>query len=105
MLKGNAGETYHVGSGIEADIEQIADIVLKALDKPSSLKTIVPDRPGHDRRYRLDYTKIREQLGWEPTISFEEGMAETVRWYKDNRAWWEPLKKRAPVVEESWKSS
>ncbi|MCL4443068.1 MAG: dTDP-glucose 4,6-dehydratase [Actinobacteria bacterium] len=105
MLKGNAGETYHVGSGVEADIEQIADMVLNVLDKPSSLKTIVPDRPGHDRRYRLDYTKIREQLGWEPTISFEEGMAETVRWYRENRAWWEPLKKRAPVVEESWKDS
>ncbi len=105
MLKGNAGETYHVGSGVEADIEQIADMVLSVLDKPLSLKTIVPDRPGHDRRYRLDYTKIREQLGWEPTISFEEGMAETVRWYKDNRAWWEPLKKRAPVVEESWKGA
>ncbi len=105
MKKGNAGETYHVGSGVEADIEQIADLVLKELGKPLSLKTIVPDRPGHDRRYRLDYTKIHEQLGWEPTISFEEGMAETVRWYKDNREWWEPLKKRAPVVEESWKIS
>ncbi|MHB8262897.1 MAG: dTDP-glucose 4,6-dehydratase [Acidimicrobiales bacterium] len=105
LLKGRAGETYHVGSGVEADIEEIADIVLGVLGKPASLKTIVPDRPGHDRRYRLDYTKIRNELGWEPTIPFQEGMAETVRWYENNRAWWEPLKERAPVSEESWKAS
>ncbi len=105
LLKGRAGETYHVGSGVEADIEEIADIVLGVLGKPATLKTIVPDRPGHDRRYRLDYTKIRNELGWEPTIPFQEGMVETVRWYENNRAWWEPLKERAPVSEESWKAS
>ncbi len=105
LLKGRAGETYHVGSGVEADIEEIADIVLGVLGKPASLKTIVPDRPGHDRRYRLDWTKIRNELGWEPTVPFDEGMAETVHWYENNRAWWEPLKQRAPVSEESWKTS
>ena len=61
---GRLGETYHVGSGDEATIEQIADTVLDALGKPQSLKTIIEDRPGHDRRYLLDCTKIRRELGW-----------------------------------------
>ncbi len=99
---GKIGETYHVGSGIEMSIEQIADAVLDALGKPSSLKTIVPDRPGHDRRYLLDCTKIGDELDWAPTISLEDGLAETVRWYASNRAWWEPLLGRAPVVETAW---
>jgi dTDP-glucose 4,6-dehydratase len=105
LERGRIGETYHVGSGVEASIAEIADAVLETLGKPESLKTIVPDRPGHDRRYLLDCTKIRDELGWEPTIGFEEGLADTVRWYEANRAWWEPLRDRAPVVETSWASS
>jgi len=105
LQRGRIGETYHVGSGIEASITDIADAVLRTLGKPDSLKTIVPDRPGHDRRYLLDCRKIRDELGWEPTIGFEEGLAATVRWYESNRAWWEPLRNRAPVVETSWAPS
>jgi dTDP-glucose 4,6-dehydratase len=100
ILDGRIGETYNVGTGVEKSIEEIADAVLDALGKPASLKTIVPDRPGHDRRYVLDWTKIKNELGWEPQISFEEGMPDTVRWYADNRSWWEPLRDRRPVVEE-----
>jgi dTDP-glucose 4,6-dehydratase len=104
--RGQVGETYHVGSGVERDIEQIADLVLAALGKPASLKTIVPDRPGHDRRYLLDWTKIRDELGWSPRIDFEAGLSETVSWYAAHRDWWEPLKGRAPVVEETaWTDS
>jgi dTDP-glucose 4,6-dehydratase len=102
--KGVIGETYNVGSGQEASIEEIADGVLAATGRPQSLKTIVPDRPGHDRRYLLDSTKIRTELGWEPTVAFESGLAATVDWYRDNRAWWEPLIGRSPVVEASWAS-
>ncbi len=102
LQRGRLGETYHVGSRVEASIEEIADAVLDALDKPSSLKKIVPDRPGHDRRYLLDCSKIKDELGWEPTIAFGPGLAETVHWYRDNRSWWEPLKDRAPVVESAW---
>ncbi len=98
---GREGETYNVGSGVEKTIEEIADSVLALTRKPASLKTIVPDRPGHDRRYLLDSTKLRAQLGWLDEIAFEAGLAETVRWYETNRAWWEPLKERAPVVETS----
>ncbi len=97
--KGDNGETYHVGTAVEKSIVEIADIVLSHLGKPSTLKTIVPDRPSHDRRYLLDSTKIRSTLGWQPTIDFESGMTETIQWYVENRSWWEPLKGRAPVVE------
>jgi len=102
LAAGRIGETYHVGSGTEKSIEEIADAVLDALGKPRSLKTIVPDRPGHDRRYLLDVTKITDELGWSPSVPFEAGIAETVRWYAEHREWWEPLRDRAPVVEEDW---
>jgi dTDP-glucose 4,6-dehydratase len=101
LADGKVGETYHVGTGVEKSIEDIANGVLSALGKPDSLKTIVPDRPGHDRRYVLDCGKIQRELGWEPKVGFDEGLTETVEWYAANRAWWEPLRDRAPVVEES----
>ena len=104
LREGVEGETYNVGSGIEATIEEIADLVLELTEKPASLKTIVPDRPGHDRRYLLDATKIRDELGWEPAHGWRDGLAETVAWYAANRDWWEPLKKRAPVEETAWRS-
>jgi dTDP-glucose 4,6-dehydratase len=97
------GETYNVGSGIEASIEEIADLLLDLTGKPESLKTIVPDRPGHDRRYLLDSSKLRSELGWEPEIAWEDGLRETVEWYAANRSWWEPLKERAPVQETAWR--
>jgi dTDP-glucose 4,6-dehydratase len=102
LERGRLGATYNVGSGVERNIEEIADLVLEALEKPATLKTIVPDRPGHDRRYLLDSTLIRTELGWEPRISFEAGLAATVAWYATNRAWWEPLRDRAPVEETAW---
>ncbi|HEX3620732.1 MAG TPA: dTDP-glucose 4,6-dehydratase [Acidimicrobiales bacterium] len=105
LERGRIGETYNVGSGVERSIEEIADGVLDALGKPADLKTIVPDRPGHDRRYLLDSTKIRDELGWEPQIPFEQGLAETVAWYQENRDWWEPLRDRAPVEETAWAES
>jgi dTDP-glucose 4,6-dehydratase len=101
LERGRIGETYNVGSGVEKTIAEIADAVLAALDKPDSLKTIIPDRPGHDRRYLLDSSKLRSELGWRDEVGFDEGLEETVRWYADNRGWWEPLKGRAPVVESS----
>ena len=99
LERGRVGDTYHVGTGVEKSIMEIADLVLGHLGKPAGLKTIVPDRPGHDRRYVLDWSKIRTELGWTPTIPFEQGIADTIDWYAANRAWWEPLRERAPVVE------
>jgi dTDP-glucose 4,6-dehydratase len=100
--RGREGETYHVGSGVEASIEEIADLVLEAAGKPSSLKQIVPDRPGHDRRYLLDSSKIGRELGWEPQVPFDTGLRETVAWYAENRDWWEPLLGRGPIDEGGW---
>jgi dTDP-glucose 4,6-dehydratase len=101
--RGRVGETYNVGSGVEKSIAEIADAVLELTGKPESLKTIVPDRPGHDRRYLLDSSKLRRELGWKPDIAFEDGMRETVDWYAARRDWWEPLKQRALVQETAWR--
>ena len=101
ILDGRVGETYNIGTGVERNIEQIADAILSAAGKPASLKKIVPDRPGHDRRYVLDWTKIRTELGWEPKIGFDEGLADTVAWYAEHRTWWEPLRERRPVTEDA----
>jgi dTDP-glucose 4,6-dehydratase len=103
LERGRVGETYLVGSGVEATVEEIADRVLDALGKPLSLKTIVPDRPGHDRRYLLDSSKLRTELGWAPALDFDDGLRATVEWYAENRGWWEPLKRRAPVSETAWR--
>jgi len=104
LQRGVVGETYNVGSGREASITEIADRVLESTNRPSSLKEIVADRPGHDRRYLLDSTKIRRELGWSPTIDFEKGLHETVTWYMENESWWRPLIGRSPVSEGQWKS-
>ena len=103
LERGRVGETYNVGSGVEKSIVEIADVVLELTGKPDSLKTIVPDRPGHDRRYLLDSSKLGRELGWKPDIAFEDGMRETVAWYAARRDWWEPLKERALVQETAWR--
>ena len=103
LRRGGVGETYNVGSGLEATIEEIADLVLELTGKPSELKTIVPDRPGHDRRYLLDASKLSGELGWKAEHGWRDGLADTVAWYSENRAWWEPLRERAPVEETAWR--
>ncbi|MFA6307582.1 MAG: dTDP-glucose 4,6-dehydratase [Patescibacteria group bacterium] len=100
--KGKIGEIYNIGSGIEQSVEQITDFILKELGKSDSMKEIVQDRPGHDRRYLLDSSKIKKELGWKPEIDFEQGLKETIAWYKNNRAWWEPLKEKNILAEAEW---
>ena len=102
LLHGREGETYNVGSGVERSIAELADAVLALTGKPETLKAIVPDRPGHDRRYLLDSTKVRRELGWAPQVGIEEGLRAAVDWYRANRAWWEPLRERALVSETAW---
>ena len=99
--RGRVGETYHVGTGTERSIEEIADLVLAVTGKPASLKTIVPDRPGHDRRYLLDASKISADLGWAAKIPFDSGVPETVEWYASHADWWKPLQGRSPVEEHT----
>lgn len=104
ILKGGkVGETYNIGSGLEVDVEGIADGILDALGLDQSYKTYVPDRPSHDRRYLLDSSKIRQELGWAPEVDFGEGFNMTVNWYKENEDWWRPLMERADVGEGNWK--
>jgi dTDP-glucose 4,6-dehydratase len=102
LKNGRIGELYNIGSGIEKSVEEIANLLLKLLEKPDSLKTYVPDRPGHDRRYLLATEKIRRELGWKPAVEFAEGMAQTVKWYQDHETWWRPLQERLAVKEGAW---
>ena len=78
-------------------LKEIAEAILKRLGKNDSMKKYIEDRPGHDRRYLLDITKIKNDLGWEPEIEFEKGLDEVVEWYKKNEWWWRPLKGRGFV--------
>lgn len=87
LEKGRAGEVYNVGGNNERANIEILRFILEELGKPESLIEHVKDRPGHDRRYAIDNTKITTQLGWKPAYTFEAGMRETVRWYLDNQAW------------------
>jgi len=94
LAKGRVGEKYNVGGGNERTNLQIVDLICDTLDEARprsggyrSLKTFVPDRPGHDRRYAIDATKIRSELGWRPKHTFETGLRATIQWYLDNRDW------------------
>ena len=91
LHRGEPGQTYCVGGGAEKNGIEIADALLAALPGSKSEKTFVKDRPGHDRRYAIDYTKLKDDLGYEPSVTFEEGLKKTVDWYKNNRWWWEPI--------------
>lgn len=103
LQRGTIGETYNVGTGFEADVETIASEVLAAFGLDNSHKQYVPDRPGHDRRYVLNSGKLRDQLGWAPQVDFQQGITETIQWYRDNASWWQPLLKRLAINEASWK--
>lgn len=86
--KGRLGEVYNIGGNNERTNIHIVQTILKELGKPESLITYVEDRPGHDRRYGIDPTKITEELGWKPKHNFETGIKETIQWYLDNQDWW-----------------
>lgn len=91
LQKGKVGEIYNVGGHNEMKNIDIVKIICSYLGKPESLITYVPDRPGHDRRYAIDPTKIHRELGWLPKTRFEDGIKRTVDWYLSNRAWWEDI--------------
>lgn len=99
LERGRIGETYNVGSADERSVGELADLILDRTGRPSTLKTFVQDRPGHDRRYLLDHGKIERELGWRPEIPFEEGLRTTIDWYRSNRWWWEP--RRATQLDEA----
>lgn len=91
LHKGNVGEIYNIGGGAEKTNLEITEKILNMLEKDDSMVEYVKDRPGHDLRYSLDCTKLR-RLGWAPEHEFEDALYDTVRWYSENRWWWEKLK-------------
>jgi dTDP-glucose 4,6-dehydratase len=100
---GEPGETYNVAGGNEAENLAITKRVLSLLGKPESLIRFVDDRPGHDRRYSLDAGKLA-RLGFESATRFEDGLAETVRWYREREDWWRPIKERDAAYREYYRT-
>lgn len=91
IRKGRVGEVYNIGGHNERTNLEVVKTILRELDKPESLIHYVTDRPGHDMRYAIDPTKIYNELDWLPTTSFDDGIKLTVKWYLDNRDWWEHI--------------
>ena len=87
LQKGRVGEVYNVGGNNEKANIEIVRLILQQLGKPESLIEYVQDRPGHDRRYAIDNTKITTELGWQPEYTFEQGIQETIEWYLQNLEW------------------
>ncbi|MBB5324210.1 dTDP-glucose 4,6-dehydratase [Anoxybacillus tepidamans] len=91
LHKGRNGEVYNIGGNNERTNIEVVKAILRYLNKPESLIIFVEDRLGHDRRYAIDATKIRKELGWKPKYAFEEGLKKTIDWYLENRSWWENI--------------
>ncbi|ANS69973.1 dehydratase [Streptomyces lincolnensis] len=96
--RGRAGEVYNIGGGTELSNKDLTGLLLQACGADWDSVDHVTDRKGHDLRYSVDWTKIRDELGYRPRHDFTAGLADTVAWYRDNRAWWEPLKQRAEAL-------
>ena len=92
LLNGRSGEIYNIGGGSELNNLELTNIILKAMGTDSSSIEYVEDRKGHDLRYSVNHQKITNELGYQPQVDFSDGLAETIKWYKENRAWWETLK-------------
>jgi len=97
LTRGRPGQVYNIGGGTELTNKELTERLLEACDADWGSVDNVEDRKGHDRRYSLDITKISTELGYTPQIGFDEGLAQTVAWYRENRAWWEPLKAKAAL--------
>jgi len=95
LEKGKPGEIYNVGGEAERTNLEMTKTILRILDKPESLMQYVADRPGHDRRYAIDFSKIEKEMGWRPRYGLEEGLRRTVRWYVEQESWWRRIKSGA----------
>ena len=102
LTKGKLGETYLIGADGEANNKDVVELILELMDKPKDWYEHVSDRVGHDMRYAIDYSKLRDELGWKPKYTnFKEGLASTIEWYKNNRQWWELQKQEAETKYKS----
>ena len=89
--KGKEGEVYNIGASQEMTNIEIVKLILSSLGKSDDMIEYVKDRPGHDRRYAIDSSKIQNELGWKPQYKFEEAIQKTINWYLENRTWWERI--------------
>ncbi|MEO8581230.1 MAG: dTDP-glucose 4,6-dehydratase [Patescibacteria group bacterium] len=98
LLNGQPGDTYVVG-GLQDDVSNIdvVRMIIQMMGEDESAIEFVEDRKGHDRRYAVDWTKIKNELGWAPSVTLEEGLEKTIQWFKENEAWWKPLKAKAKL--------
>jgi dTDP-glucose 4,6-dehydratase len=96
IARGTAGEVYNIGGGNEVKNVDLTHLLLELAEKPASLITKVTDRQGHDMRYSLDTAKLRN-LGWKPQVAFDQGLKDTVAWYRANDWWWRPIKEDDPA--------
>ena len=94
LMNGKSGEVYNIGGGCELTNNKITSLILQAMGADESSIEYVEDRKGHDLRYSVDWKKINRELDYEPQVKFEDGLKETIQWYRDNEAWWKPLKNR-----------
>ena len=94
LMNGRSGEVYNIGGGRELTNNEITNLILEAMGADESSIEYVEDRKGHDLRYSVDWSKINRELGYEPQVKFEDGLKDTIQWYRDNEAWWKPLKNR-----------
>ncbi|MFE9930168.1 dTDP-glucose 4,6-dehydratase [Streptomyces sp. NPDC005533] len=97
MRKGRAGEVYNIGGGTELTNKELTGVLLEAAGLGWDMVEQVEDRKGHDLRYSIDISKIGAELGYAPQVTFEDGIKATIDWYRENRAWWEPLKAKAAL--------
>ena len=97
LVGGRAGEVYNIGGGTELSNLELTQLLLDATGRDWTFVDRVQDRKGHDLRYSVDIGKIQAELGYEPLVPFEQGLADVVQWYRDRRDWWEPLKSRAAL--------
>lgn len=92
LQKGKIGETYCIGGDSEKPNLEITKKIIELMKKDESSIEYIKDRPGHDRRYAIDFSKIKNEFGWEPKVTFEEGLKATIEWYKNNESWWKNIK-------------
>ncbi len=102
ISNGKSGEVYNITAWNEITNKTIVEKILNLLGKPNNLIEYVGDRPGHDRRYSIDASKIQNEVGWKPKYEFEQALKETVEWYTKNQKWWEPLVDEKTIHPQPW---
>ena len=102
VYKGKSGETYNITAWNEISNKEIVEKILNKMEKPLDLIEFVNDRPGHDKHYSIDSTKIQKEIGWSPTYDFEKALDETVMWYQNHQKWWEPLVNEQTLHPQPW---